>query len=177
MDNNNKIIKAPSASIQRFSRQLAITKKLLTARRGGGSTINFANVRVGDKLPSKSLTVTQEFINQYADISGDYNSVHIDIEGMKANTLFGGSTIAHGTINVEPILQAICAIQGVGWPVEGSTIDLQFRGPIRPRETITSNLVVKKKKAIGGKNILACEMTISTSRGNCVIGVTEIIIP
>ncbi len=140
------------------------------------SKIDFASIQVGDKLPSKSVSVTQEFIYKYADICGDYNSIHVDVEGMKNHPIFKG-TIAHGTINVEPVLQAVGAIQGTGWPAEGTKIDLQFRAPVRPGDTITSNLVVKEKKTDGGKNILVCDMTIANAAGNCVIGTTEIIVP
>ena len=69
-----------------------------------------ADINAGDTLESKSLSVTQELINEYADICGDYNTLHVDVEGMKDHPIFGG-TIAHGTINVEPVLQAVCAIQ------------------------------------------------------------------
>jgi acyl dehydratase len=73
--------------------------------------VDFASINIGDVLASKSLPVTQELINDYADICGDYNTLHVDVEAMKNNEMFGGSTIAHGTINVEPVLQALNAIQ------------------------------------------------------------------
>jgi acyl dehydratase len=142
------------------------------------SKIDFASVQVGDTLPSKSLAVTQQLINEYADICGDYNSIHVDVEGMKSNTMFGGSTIAHGTINVEPVLQALCDIEGVLWPAEGSKIDLQFRAPVKPGFTIVSNLVVKEKKTEGGKNILVCDMKIQNKDGgDCAMGSTVIVCP
>ncbi len=71
---------------------------------------DFASLNTGDVLPSKSLSVTQDLINEYADICGDYNTLHVDVEGMKDHPVFKG-TIAHGTINVEPVLQAVCTIQ------------------------------------------------------------------
>ena len=108
---------------------------------------------IGDVLESKSLTVTQDLINEYAHICGDYNTLHVDVEGMKDHPLFGG-TIAHGTINVEPVLQAICAIQKTTWPIEGTTIDLQFRAPVKPGDTISSKLTVKDIKTEGEKTIL-----------------------
>ena len=132
---------------------------------------------IGDTLESKSLAVTQDLINEYAHICGDYNTLHVDVEGMKDHPLFGG-TIAHGTINVEPVLQAICAIQGTTWPKEGTTIDLQFRAPVKPGDTIQSKLVVKDKKTEGGKNILVCDMFISNDKGtDCVKGTAEIVAP
>jgi acyl dehydratase len=124
----------------------------------------------GDTLDKKSLAVTQELINEYAQICGDYNTLHVDVEGMKNHPIFGG-TIAHGTINVEPVLQAVCAIQKTSWPKEGTMIDLQFRAPVKPGMTISSNLVVKEKKG----NTLVCDMQIQDQNGNpCVRGSAEI---
>ena len=125
---------------------------------------------IGDTLTSKTITVTQELINQYAHICGDYNTLHVDVEGMKDHPLFKG-TIAHGTINVEPVLQAICAIQKTTWPREGTIVDLQFRAPVRPGDTITSKLTVKEVKG----NILVCDMAITNDKGvDCVKGTAEI---
>ncbi len=125
---------------------------------------------IGDTLESKSLAVNQELINEYAHICGDYNSLHVDVAGMKDHPLFGG-TIAHGTINVEPVLQAICAVQGKTWPTEGTTIDLQFRAPVKPGMTISSNLVVKEVQG----NSLVCDMQIQDQDGNpCVRGTAVI---
>ena len=129
---------------------------------------------IGDTLASKSLAVTQELINQYAHICGDYNTLHVDVEGMKNHPLFGG-TIAHGTINVEPVLQAICAIQKTTWPKEGTIIDLQFRAPVKPGDTISSKLTVKDAK---GSTILVCDMAIANDKGtDCVKGTAEIPVP
>lgn len=129
-----------------------------------------ARFNTGDTLPSKSLAVTQDLINEYADICGDYNTLHVDVEGMKDHPLFGG-TIAHGTINVEPVLQAICTVQGTKWPTAGTTVDLQFRAPVKPGMTISSVLVVKEKTA----DSLVCDMTIQDQNGApCVKGTVEI---
>ena len=126
---------------------------------------------IGDTLVSKSLQVTQELINQYAHICGDYNTLHVDVEGMKNHPLFGG-TIAHGTINVEPVLQAICAIQKTTWPKEGTTVDLQFRAPVKPGDTIASKLTVKDAT---GSTTLVCDMAIANDKGtDCVKGTAEI---
>jgi acyl dehydratase len=142
------------------------------------SAIDFVTVKAGDVLPSKTLDVSQQLINEYADICGDYNPLHVDVEGMKNNPMFGGSTIAHGTINVEPVIQALCAIEDVLWPVEGTKVDLQFRAPVKPGFVISSNLVVKDKKSEGGKNILICDMKIQNQQGgDCVVGSAEIVIP
>jgi hypothetical protein len=44
--------------------------------------------------------------------------------------------------------------------------------------TISSNLVVKEKKAEDGKNILLCDMQIQDQDGSpCVRGSAEIVVP
>jgi len=133
--------------------------------------------QVGDTLESKSISVTQDMINEYAHICGDYNTLHVDVEGMKDHPLFGG-TIAHGTINVEPVLQALGAIQKTTWPLEGTTIDLQFRAPVKPGDTIESKLSVKDTKTEGGKTVLVCDLVITNDKGtDCVKGSAAIPLP
>ena len=44
---------------------------------------------------SESVTVTQEMINQFADLSGDHMWLHVDVERCKKESPFR-STIAHG---------------------------------------------------------------------------------
>lgn len=51
-------------------------------------------VGVSDWLP-----VTQEMINRFADLSGDHQWIHVDVERAKRETEFG-STIAHGFLTV-----------------------------------------------------------------------------
>jgi len=134
---------------------------------------DFSSINVGDVLPSKSLSVDQDLINEYAQICGDYNTLHVDVEAMKDHPLFGG-TIAHGTINVEPVLQAICDVQGTQWPVAGTTVDLQFRAPVKPGMTISSSLTVKEKLDDG----LLCDMQINDQDGKpCVKGTVKIVAP
>jgi len=137
---------------------------------------DFASIQAGDKISSKSIHITQDLLNGNADICGDYNSVHLDVEGMKNHPIFKG-TIAYGAIVVEPVLQSIGSFQGTGWPIEGTKIDLQFRAPARPGDTVTSRATVKEKKTVGGKNIVICDIASSNAAGNCVIGTAEIVVP
>ena len=44
---------------------------------------------------SDTVTVTQEMINQFAELSGDHMWLHVDEERCKTDSPFGG-TIAHG---------------------------------------------------------------------------------
>jgi acyl dehydratase len=55
---------------------------------------------------SKPIQVTQEKINQFADVTGDHQWIHIDIERAKRESPFGGP-VAHGflTLSLLPALE------------------------------------------------------------------------
>ncbi|HAS09966.1 MAG TPA: dehydratase, partial [Acidimicrobiaceae bacterium] len=48
--------------------------------------------------PGEWIQVTQEMINQFADVTMDHQFIHVDPEAAK-NTPFGG-TIAHGFLTL-----------------------------------------------------------------------------
>src|SRR5579863_9120256 len=64
---------------------------------------------------SKPIEVTQEKINRFADVTGDHQWIHIDIERAKRESPFGGP-VAHGflTLSLLPALE----IES-GWKVTG----------------------------------------------------------
>src|SRR3954447_15192535 len=49
--------------------------------------------------PSEWRTVTQELINQFAELSGDDQWIHVDVERAKTESPFG-TTIAHGNLTL-----------------------------------------------------------------------------
>ena len=55
---------------------------------------------VGQEIgPSEWRTVTQQDINTFADLSGDDQWIHVDVERAKAESPFG-TTIAHGNLTL-----------------------------------------------------------------------------
>jgi acyl dehydratase len=52
--------------------------------------------------PSQWREVTQEMINQFADLSGDHQWIHVDPERAKTESPFG-TTIAHGNLTLSLI--------------------------------------------------------------------------
>src|SRR5271166_1054450 len=53
---------------------------------------------------SEWITVTQEMIDRFADVTGDHQWIHVDRERAKRETPFG-STIAHGFLTVSLLPQ------------------------------------------------------------------------
>src|SRR3954467_15149437 len=52
--------------------------------------------------PSEWRTVTQEDINSFAELSGDDQWIHVDVERAKNESPFGG-TVAHGNLTLSMI--------------------------------------------------------------------------
>jgi acyl dehydratase len=69
------------------------------------TTIDELKELIGQELSvGQWVEMTQERVNQFADVTGDHQYIHVDPE-RAANTFFGG-TIAHGylTLSLMPLL-------------------------------------------------------------------------
>jgi acyl dehydratase len=75
--------------------------------------------------------ISQELINQFADISGDRNPIHVDVETAN-KTKFGG-TIAHGALLIA-LLSAELAKQYPG--VVLGSLGMEFYKPVKSGSVI-----------------------------------------
>lgn len=86
-----------------------------------------------------SKTVTDKDVMMFADITGDFNPVHVD-EVAAAKTMFGGR-IAHGMLSAGLISAAIAnKLPGSGSIYLGQT--LKFTLPVRIGDTVTATIAV-----------------------------------
>ncbi len=86
-------------------------------------------------------TVTEEDVQKFGELSGDYNPLHFDEEWAK-KTMFG-SRIAHGILTAAFISTAIgMQLPGPGTIYMGQSI--RFLGPVRIGDTITASVEVVK---------------------------------
>ena len=82
------------------------------------------------------VEVTQEMIDQFAELTGDHQWIHIDVERCKKESPFGGP-IAHGflTLSLLPALgrtegEREWAIEGYGNAVNYGADKLRFMSPV-----------------------------------------------
>ena len=79
--------------------------------------------------------VTQDLINQFAEVTGDHQWIHIDVERAKTESPFG-TTIAHGflTLSLLPMLSAkmkpTFVAVGMGNAVNYGSDKLRFLSPV-----------------------------------------------
>ena len=116
---------------------------------------------VGDTAES-AITVTEETIAAYAELSGDDNPIHRDPE-YASETMFGGR-IAHGMLSVGPVSAALADLPG---DVVYLSQDLAFENPVYPGDTVTATVEVLED--LGDDRILV-ETTAETDDETVVSG-------
>ena len=87
-----------------------------------------------DQLPAIADDVDQDVIDAYAELSGDYNPLHVDVEAGRAAG-FGG-TIAHGPIALQAFFRAATTWLGSEAMPPGSSVKVTYRAPVRPGDRI-----------------------------------------
>ena len=113
--------------------------------------------------PSAWMTITQERIDQFADVTEDHQFIHVDEAAAKATPL--GSTIAHGFLN----LSLLSALQPSDWPVlENAEMvfnygldKLRFLLPVKAGSRVrvhTKILAVREKRP--GEYLITSEKTM-----------------
>lgn len=96
------------------------------------------NLEVGAKA-TRSLTVTEEHVRKFAEISGDYNPLHFD-EDFAAGTRFG-RLVAQGGITTG-LVHALVAMDLPGAGTVFLSQDWKFTAPVFIGDTITGEVEV-----------------------------------
>ena len=101
---------------------------------GAGLTTDVADLaaHVGEELGhTEWREMTQDRVNQFADVTDDHNFIHVDPERAK-DTVFGG-TIAHGFLTLSmlaPISQQLLNVTGAKASINYGTDKVRFPAPL-----------------------------------------------
>lgn len=106
-----------------------------------------------DAFPSVADVVTQDAIDAYAEISGDFNPLHVDPEAAAASE-FGG-IIAHGPIALHAFFRAATEWLGLDALPAGSEVKVTYRAPTRPGDEITCEVRELEREADGSVSVAA----------------------
>ena len=120
----------------------------------------------GMALPEVTKTITQEDINRYAEVSQDFNPIHID-EDFARKTPAGG-TIAHGMLILAYVSQMMTAAFGRNW-LTGGRLSVRFRIPARPGDTVKATGKIAKIDKIREETLVNCRVLCNNQKGESII--------
>jgi 3-hydroxybutyryl-CoA dehydratase len=89
----------------------------------------------GEDLPILRKTISQAMINKWAEVSGDFNPLHVDPEFGK-KTLFG-SNIAHGPLILSFLIEMLARCLGKPWILGGCLENIKIVSPVLPGMNLT----------------------------------------
>ena len=123
-------------------------------------------LKEGDSLPELKKTVTQPDIDLYAEASRDFNPIHIDEEFARKTPL--GGTIAHGMLVLAYVSQMLTEVFGIRW-LAGGKLDVRFKAPARPGDTVTVSGRVARVEDTGGETLVNIGINCQNQKGEAVI--------
>src|SRR5687767_6314402 len=94
--------------------------------------------KVGDKFSTQRL-VTDELIRRFADVSGDYNPIHLDEEFAKSTRF--GRRIAHGMLT-GAFISAVLGYELTERKIVYLSQTLKFVAPVFIDDTVTTTATI-----------------------------------
>lgn len=121
-------------------------------------------IKVGDSF-SKSREVTDELVRAFAEVSGDYNPIHLD-EEFAQSTRFG-RRIAHGMLS-GAFISSVLGYELTERKIVYLSQTMKFTAPVFIGDTVTTTATVTNIRE--GKNIVTMETVCTNQNGETVVG-------
>ena len=121
------------------------------------------DIKVGDSF-STSRLVTDEIIREFADVSGDYNPIHLD-EEFAAKTRFG-KRIAHGMLS-GAFISAVLGNEFKDLKIIYLSQTMKFTAPVFLGDTVTATATVITIRE--DKGIVTLETTCTNQNGETLV--------
>ncbi len=114
-------------------------------------------------FPEVTHVVTDESIHQYAELSGDFNPLHVDSD-YAAATRFG-SVVAHGPLGLQTVFETVTKWLGVDALPAGGSVDASYLAPVRPGDAVSSHV----DEVLQHAGAVVLSLTCTNQRGEAVI--------
>jgi acyl dehydratase len=102
--------------------------------------------------PSDWREVTQDDIDKFADVSGDHQWIHVDVERAKNESPFGG-TIAHGNLTlsmVDGFRDQLFRSEGFKMGINYGWNKIRFPAPVPTGKKLRASLETLSVDEVGG---------------------------
>lgn len=131
----------------------------------------YEDIKIGDRA-SASRTITEADINAFAELSGDYNPIHVD-EEFAQRTRWRGR-IAHGMLVAGLVTQTLSELGGEGAVHVGQ--EVSFRAPVRIGDTVTVTSAVTGKTE-EKRRLLIASTWVNQDGETVITGTGELLLP
>ncbi|MEZ5428318.1 MAG: MaoC family dehydratase [Pyrinomonadaceae bacterium] len=121
------------------------------------------NIKIGDQF-STSKKITDEVVRAFAELSGDYNPIHLD-EEFARKTRFG-RRIAHGMIS-GALISAVLGNEFRERKIIYLSQTMRFTAPVFIDDTVTATSTVTDIRA--DKPIITLETVCTNQDGQTVV--------
>ena len=132
----------------------------------------------GETLGTSSWhEVIQQDIDTFADVTGDHQWIHVDVDRAK-ETPFGG-TIAHGyyTLSLAPkFAYSLVSYEGFAFGVNYGCNRVRFPAPMPVGERVRMRMVLAKVEEIPGGAQITSELTFEREGGEKPVCVAETLV-
>lgn len=109
--------------------------------------------------------ITQERVNAFADATGDFQWIHIDVEKANAESPFGGP-IAHGllTLSFAPFFveQVMPKVEGVKYGVNYGFNKVRYVSPVKVNDNLRARVALQELTSISGGVQSILKITMET---------------
>ena len=129
----------------------------------GKQKTKIMTLKIGDKF-TKSKQITDGVVRAFAELSGDYNPIHLD-EEFASKTRFG-KRIAHGMISAA-LISAVLGNEFKEKKVVYMSQELRFIAPVFIDDTVTATATVKNIRE--DKPIVTIETVCTNQSGEKVV--------
>lgn len=140
---------------------------------------------VGKEIgPSRWRTVTQDDIDAFAELSGDHQWIHVDVERAKTESPFG-TTIAHGNLTlslVDGFRTELISSTGFALGVNYGWNKIRFPAPVPVDSKVRAKAEVISVDEVGGgwwQVVSRFSLEVEGSEKPCFVGdsVTRVMAP
>ena len=136
--------------------------------------------RVGETTSqSEWFEITQERVNDYADVSMDHQWIHVDVERATNESPFG-APIAHGNLTLAVMGHLPIASMAEGPKVEGQKLGInygfdriRFPSPVKVGARIRATSTLKRVEIKGGMLETMTEIVVEAEGGDKPVCVAE----
>jgi acyl dehydratase len=118
--------------------------------------------------------VTQKDIDQFAEVTGDHQWIHVDVKRAK-DTPFGG-TIAHGyyTLSLAPMFtEQVLALDGFAFAINYGLNKVRFPAPLPVGSRVRMTARLAKLEDVPGGAQMTLELTFERDGGEKPVCVAE----